>query len=250
MIFQILENGLSLWQNLILIAVMVATVLFSMSIHEYAHGYVSYMLGDDTAKRMGRLTLNPIKHISPLGLICMLFCGFGWAKPVPIDARKYRKPKLGTALTAISGPIINLLIGIWATATLSMVYFIWANGFNTAMPVLKYVTEPVYQTVYMSLYIVLYYNLLFAVFNMFVLPPFDGSRVLYAFLPDRIYFGIMRYEKIIMLVLFILLWTGMFTNFFDSFVDVIIRGVSEMVFLENDILCRLILAILTKGQNI
>ena len=226
MIFQIFQNGLSFAQNITLIAVMLITVFFSMTLHECAHGYVSYLQGDDTAKRAGRLTLNPIKHIEPLGAICMIFCGFGWAKPVPINPRRYSNPKKGTAITAVAGPIINLTVGISTTALLTVFVWLYETGLYAGLPLLRYMSISAYETVYTALYIVLYYNLLFAVFNMLPLPPFDGSRLLLAVLPSKYYFGIMRYEKLIMLLIFLMLWTGMFTGVFEAFVDAIITVVS------------------------
>lgn len=229
MIFQILQNGLSLTQNLVLTAVMLITVFGSMTLHEFAHGLVSYLQGDNTPRNAGRLTLNPLRHIDFVGLLCMLFCGFGWAKAVPVNPGKYKNPKKGMAITAAAGPLTNLVIGISSTVSLIIFIWLWETEIYTGIPIIRNMTATAYETAYMSLYIVLYYNLLFAVFNMLPIPPFDGSRLLYAFLPDKYYFGIMRYEKLIMLVIFFLLWTGMFTGVFEFFVDAIITVVSKTV---------------------
>ena len=230
MIFQIMQNGLAPWQNLILLTATLITVLVSMTAHEFAHGLVSYIQGDPTAKRMGRLTINPIKHISPIGFLCMLFCGFGWAKGVPVDTRYYKNAKKGMAITALSGPLMNLIIGVSTTVSLATLTFLWNTGMIAGFPVLRYMSASVYETVNFTLYIVLYYNLLFAVFNLLPIPPFDGSRLLFAILPDKHYFKVMRYEFFIMLVVFLMLWSGMFTGIFEFFVDGIIRLTSNAVF--------------------
>ena len=206
MIFQIFQSGLSIGQNFILLAVMLVVILGSIALHELAHGYVSYLQGDPTAKRAGRLSLNPIKHLDPIGTVCMIFCGFGWAKAVPIDPRYYNSPKRGTALTALAGPITNLYVGVAATARLTVLVWLWESGVYLEVPVLKSLTQYGYDIITTAAYIILYYNLLLAVFNMCPFPPFDGSRLLFAFLPDRYYFGVMRYEKFVMLVIFFLLW--------------------------------------------
>lgn len=239
MIFQILQNGLGLTQNIILTVVMLATVLFSLTFHEFAHGLVSNIQGDDTAKRCGRLSLNPFKHIDPLGFILMLVCGFGWAKAVPVNPRRYAKPKKGMAITALAGPLTNFLIGVSATVTLTVLAWLWASSLYTVVPILKYMSANVYDTVTTALYIVLYYNFLLAVFNMLPIPPFDGSRILFAILPTKYYFGVMRYEKLILVLVFLALWSGMLTGFFELIVDAIITGVSGAVLLVLELFARL-----------
>ncbi len=228
-----------LGQSIILTLVMLVTVLISLTLHEYAHGLVSFIQGDDTAKRNGRLSLNPIKHIEPLGFILMLFCGFGWAKAVPVNPRKYAKPKKGMAITALAGPLTNFLVGITATVTLTVLAWLWASNVYTVVPILKYMSASVYDTLTKALYIVLYYNFLLAVFNMLPIPPFDGSRILFAILPTKYYFGVMRYEKLILLVVFLALWSGMLTVFFELIVDAIITGVSGTVLLLLEIFAKL-----------
>ena len=171
----------------------------------------------------------------------MLFCGFGWARAVPVDPRRYRKPKKGMAITAVAGPLTNLAIGISSTVLVSVIVWLWETGIYRGMPIIRHMTEGVYETVYMSLYIVLYYNLLLAVFNMLPIPPLDGSRLLYAFLPDKYYFGIMRYEKLILLVVFFLLWSGMFTGVFEFLVDFLITVVSKAVLFALELLLKIIM---------
>ena len=241
MIFQILQNNsFSYPERLILLAFMLAVVFGSLTLHEVAHGYASYALGDFTAKERGRLSLNPIKHLHPVGMLCMIFCGFGWAKAVPVDPSQYKNPKKGMAITALAGPLTNLVIGVAFTVNLSVLAWLYATGLYKMMPVIKYMSFDVYALISNVLYIILYYNLLLAVFNLFPVPPLDGSRLLLAFLPEDKYFKIMRYETLIMLLMFFLLWTGFFTGFFETFVDLIITGVGNAVYSALNLLASIV----------
>ena len=194
----------------------VPCVLIALSFHEAAHGYAAYKMGDPTARNFGRLTLNPIKHIDPLGALCMLLCGFGWAKPVPINTRHFKHQKKGMALTALAGPLTNIALGIIGI----LLYRIAVSCF---------VASDVFVKIYGGLYIhpnandtivafanaltmllsyFYYLNFSLAFFNLIPVPPFDGSRVLFTFLPDKYYFGIMKYEQYIMIGVLALLAFG------------------------------------------
>ncbi len=196
-------------------------ILLSLSIHEASHGYAAYRLGDDTAKNLGRLTLNPIKHINPFGFIAMLFFRIGWANPVPINARNFRKPRRDMAITAAAGPISNLCLAVIFTVLLRLVmipiesiaeggYFLDAAKYtyyldqsisdNTAFTFLSIIAVMLYIGIGLNL------NLMF--FNLIPLPPLDGSRIAYIFLPTDVYFKIMRYERYIMIAFIVLLATG------------------------------------------
>ena len=182
-------------------------VLIALTVHEVCHGIVAYKLGDTTARDMGRLSLNPLRHLSPLGCICMIFLGFGFAKPVPINTRYFKHPKRDMALTAIAGPLSNMCLAIIAI----LLEFIVNAIIGTVYPDPAEMSSFAFYVAYFVLYFLQTFyllNLSLAVFNMIPVPPLDGSRVVYAFLPEKYYFGVMRYERYIMLAMFVLIWSG------------------------------------------
>ena len=162
--------------------------LVALTIHEFAHGYTAYKLGDDTAKLNGRLTLNPAKHLDPFGVLCMIFFHFGWAKPVPIDPRNFKNPRRGFALTALAGPATNLIVGFF-TAFLYLLCLTTFKETNTVFINNFEVNILLFLLYFFSI------NIGLGIFNLIPVPPFDGSRILNVILPDRLYFKIMRYER-------------------------------------------------------
>ena len=190
--FQQLEFG-----GLLDEVILVAAALLSITVHETCHGLVAYWLGDPTAKRAGRLTLNPIKHIDLMGLVMMVVVKFGWAKPVPVDMRYFRHPKRGMALTALAGPVSNVILAFLALVLRSILYFfLWKNGETALLSGL--ITFCVYVAVISTG---------LAVFNLIPVPPLDGSKILFSLLPERLYWKLMQYERYGMMVLVILLLT-------------------------------------------
>lgn len=169
--------------------------LLCITLHELAHGLIAYRLGDDTAKRAGRLTLNPLKHLDPMGLLMMLVFRFGWAKPVPVNMMKFKDPKRGMAITALAGPVCNLLI----TAVFLFLYGALLRplyGSSVGQGVL----EMLELTAYISLGLCL--------FNLIPVPPLDGSKVLFSLLSDSAYWKLMRYERYGSIALILLVWSG------------------------------------------
>ena len=165
-------------------------VLIVLTVHEYSHGFVAHKLGDNTAKYLGRLTLNPIKHIDPLGAICMILFHVGWAKPVPINPRNFKNPKRDFALTALAGPLANLIM-----AFLSALVYV---GVDTVFKDVAFESEFLYKLVNNALLFFFIFhtvNIGIAIFNLIPIPPLDGSRILNVILPPKAYFSIMKHEK-------------------------------------------------------
>lgn len=171
-----------------------------LPVHEAAHAYVSYKLGDPTAKNLGRMTLNPLVHLDPFGSVLMILTGFGWAKPVPIITRNFDNIKKGMAISALAGPVANILMA-WV---LMLLYKILVAVFGIA-------NNTMYALVTI-LIIMVQLNCGLAVFNLLPIPPLDGSRLVTALLPPKLYFKVMQYERYIMIGLFALLWTGVLSR--------------------------------------
>lgn len=185
-----------------LLAVLLIIFLI-LPFHEWAHAFTASLLGDKAIKYRGRLTLNPINHIDPMGAVCMLLFGFGWAKAVPIDPRNFKKPKLGMAITALMGPVANMLAALVGfLAYFSLIKF--AAGFMFTTDFGGYVTT------FLSFYISC--NISLAVFNLIPIPPLDGSKILFLFLPERAVNFCYRYQQIFFIALFVLLYVGVFNG--------------------------------------
>ena len=167
-------------------------VLVTLTVHEFAHGYAAYKLGDGTAKMYGRLTLNPIKHLDPIGALCMLFFHIGWAKPVPINPRNFKNPKRDFAITALAGPLSNIIM-----AFLSAFVFLAIYAPIKDVPFESTFWRSVVQNTLDFFYIFHLVNIGIAIFNLIPVPPLDGSRILNVVLPPKTYFAIMKHERTI-----------------------------------------------------
>lgn len=169
--------------------------LVAIPFHEAGHALASWLLGDDTAKREGRLSLNPFAHFDLLGTLCMVFVGVGWAKPVSTDPRNFKNPKVGMAFTALAGPAANLVLAYLAMVGWKLMYY-WAPANQATLLAATFLQYMVSM------------NVGLAVFNLLPVPPLDGSRILLVALPQRIYFGLMRYERVILVVMLAAVWSG------------------------------------------
>ena len=189
----ILGDG-DLRSNLIQLLFLIPVMMIALTLHELAHGYTAYKLGDPTARNFGRLTLNPIKHLDPVGVLMILFVGFGWAKPVPVDPRYFKNPKRDIALTAIAGPVTNL---ICAFAGILIFRVIW-----TFIPQSIFVY---FILVFFNTFISL--NLFLALFNLIPMPPLDGSKIFDSVLPPSASYQYQRFQRYGFLILIFLMFT-------------------------------------------
>ena len=185
------------WGKLIEMVLIAAACLLCIVLHELCHGVAALWMGDDTARRSGRLTLNPMKHIDLVGLVMLFTVHFGWAKPVPVNMRRFRRPKLGMALTALAGPLGNFLLAlvlppgyaaslVWFRECGSMAAYYLAFFFMMAVTV----------------------SIGLMIFNLIPVPPLDGSKVLFSLLPPQWYTKLMHYERYGMILLVALLYLG------------------------------------------
>lgn len=178
------------------------SVFLCLTVHELCHGLAALALGDPTAKRQHRLSLNPLRHIDWLGLAMMVFAGFGWAKPVPVNPNYFKKPKQGMALTALAGPISNFLL---AFALIALAQGMWG--------ILPYAVWM--DTLLLFLLRTAMLSIGLGLFNLIPIPPLDGSKVLFALLPDRQYELLLRYEHLGMILLWVLVITGVGSGWMD-----------------------------------
>ena len=185
----------NVWSVLAQVISVVFIILCILPLHELAHAWVANKLGDPTARLEGRLTFNPLASVDPMGALALLLFGFGWAKPVPVDSRYFTKPRRDMALTALAGPVSNLLA--------ALVGAFFAAAMETFAPVNWFT-----QFVYTMLYYYVLVNISLAVFNLIPMPPLDGSRIVGAFLSSRALYTYYRYQNIFVMVMFFLLLSG------------------------------------------
>ncbi len=196
MLSRLLSGNIDIIEVLVYVLSSLAVIFLTLPIHEFAHAFVADKLGDPTPRYQRRLTLNPMAHIDYFGALCVLLFGFGWAKPVQVNAYNFKKPKFGMAMVALAGPLSNLIVAFLSLTCCKLIAVFWVVE----------VTEFVYYLLSFFLGIATI-NIYLAVFNLIPVPPLDGSRILGIILPSKTYFKIMQYERYIYYGLMLLLFT-------------------------------------------
>ncbi|MEE0871894.1 MAG: site-2 protease family protein [Ruminococcus sp.] len=199
MLSQLLSGHFTLESIIAEILAVLLIIFLILPFHEWAHAEAAYLLGDKGIKERGRLSLNPLSHIDPVGALFMLLIGFGWAKPVPVDSRYFKNPKLGMGITALMGPVANLVAGFAGL----LVYY----GIKCASPSFL-VSDGLGEIVCVFLVFYVQVNVNLAVFNLLPIPPLDGSKILFTVLPDSAVAFFYRYQMVFFAALFILIYTG------------------------------------------
>ena len=216
-------NGMS-WQQLIF---MIPVIVISLSCHEYAHARAACSLGDHTARYLGRMTLNPKKHLDPVGALALLFFGFGWAKPVPVDMHKLKMKNkyVGMMLVSLAGPLMNFLLA--AASTLAVVllnlilspYFaVWSEfafGFVT--------------NIFIFFMLFAYINIVLGIFNLIPVPPLDGSKILMGLLPYKLASKFYNYERYGFIIMIILMFSGLLGKLIDPVVSWYLATVGNLM---------------------
>ena len=179
------------------------TILIALSVHECAHAWAAYKLGDSTAKNFGRMTINPLKHLDPLGVLCMIVAGFGWARPVPVNSRNLRNPKRDMVLISLAGPASNIILAFIGLLILRILQVLVLPALSTAAIGTFGVDAIAMLLQFLMLFCML--NAGLAIFNLLPIPPLDGSHLLALILPSRIYFKYVQYERYISFALVLLL---------------------------------------------
>ena len=196
----------------------IPALLVAFMMHELSHALVALGCGDDTAKRAGRITLNPIRHIDPIGALLLIVARFGWAKPVPINPDNFRNRRAGIVATSLAGPASNVVMALIAALALALPRAFWLRplfGSADAIRILQGLVQEFY-----------WVNIMLASFNLLPIPPLDGSKALFSFMPDRIYYGyLLKYERYGM---FLLIALSM-TRILGTMLSPVINGISSFV---------------------
>lgn len=200
-------------ESILQFIILAPPLLLALTVHEFAHGYVAFRLGDPTAQALGRLTLNPLKHLDPLGTLAFFIFHFGWAKPVPVNSAYFRNPHKDMLWVALAGPVANLALAI-ISALMTKTVWLLAKTLPYS-PLGEAVLVPLNSTLIASVWI----NLVLAIFNFLPIPPLDGSRILAGLLPPdlaRSYASIERYGFILIIILAL---TGVLSKLIIPLID-------------------------------
>lgn len=223
MLFSIFANPqLTFMQKIMYILINLFCVLLSLSVHELSHGMAAYWMGDETAKYSGRLSLNPLRHLDPIGALCLFFFSFGWARPVPINPSNFKYKKGGTVITSLAGPLSNFILAFLAEVGLVALGKISFSSDTS----LTFQLASVCAVLCSYLAIM---NIGLGVFNLIPIPPLDGSKVLNAVLPARIYFKIMQYERYGFIALILLINLPFFNVLLAGIRTAILSGFDTLI---------------------
>lgn len=209
-------------EGILALLVSIPGLLLAISMHECAHGYAAYLMGDRTAKYSGRLSLNPLHHLDLVGTLCMLFFHFGWAKPVPINPNNFKRGRLGIIVVSLAGPFANFIIGL-----LSALIYLYILIFVRS-------SAPIWDFLQMVFLYSTYMNIGLMIFNLIPIPPLDGSKILMEFLPYRIKYQIYRYERYFGLILILLVYMGTMTPILSALQGVVLefyQYIANLVFM-------------------
>lgn len=224
MLFSLLRGELDFSSAVIEVLAILVIIFLVLPFHEWAHAFTASKLGDTSVKYRGRLTLNPLAHIDPIGALALLLFGFGWAKPVPVNPRNFKNPKGGMAIVALMGPVANIIAAI-AGGLILQALAKFALGFLLANTIGSYIY------LFLSFYIQV--NIRLAVFNLLPIPPLDGSKILFVFLPDKWVYKFYQYQQIISMVLIAMLWIGLLDiplDFLSNYVLMFVNWISALPF--------------------
>lgn len=210
------------WSALLQTLLRILSVLICLTVHETSHGLAAYALGDPTAKRMKRLSFNPIHHIDWLGLASMMICGFGWAKPVPVDMRHFKNPRLGMAVTALAGPVSNFLLALALMFGASRLSLMMSDNLALIGTFTLGLFEFLLSTAILSIGL--------GLFNLVPIPPLDGSKVLFSILPERAYYILMRFERYGMLLLMLIIWLDLGGNYLSGAIETVYYWMGNLFF--------------------
>ena len=233
MLFNLLRGQMSFTMAVIEILAVLLIVFVVLPFHEWAHAFTALKLGDTSIRYRGRLTLNPMAHIDPVGALALLLFGIGWAKPVPIDPRNFKRPKLYMGVTALMGPVSNFVAALVGGLVFNALYRFTPDLFEQYwLGVIG--TEKAFGY-FLVLFLMIYIdiNVTLAVFNFLPIPPLDGSKILFIFLPDRLVAKFYRYERFISMGLIAVLWLSAMNvpvfRYFGDGLNYIQSAVSDFV---------------------